>query len=99
MKKRTFKVGDKVRVREWGDMVEEYGLNSYGHINTPGVVFSKYVDKDLCGKEIVIREVDSDNTVAAEGYPYWLSTGALEPIEEEIKEEDWIVTGKQHQEY
>ena len=90
MKKHTFKVGDKVRVREWEDMVEEYGLDNYGRINTPGVVFSKYVDGHLCGDEVVIREVIGVKAVKVKGHPYWLSTAALEPIEEEIKEGDWV---------
>lgn len=90
MKKHTFKVGDKVRVREWEDMVREYGLNSYGHINTPGLVFSKCADKDLCGKEVVINKFVCDNSVAVEGHIFWLPTAALEPIEEEIKEGDWV---------
>lgn len=28
-----FEVGDRVRVRQWGDMVDEYGTNSLGSIS------------------------------------------------------------------
>lgn len=90
MKKHTFKVGDKVRVREWEDMVNEYGFTGSGQINTPGAVLSKYADKDLCGKEVVINKFVCDNSVAVEGHIFWLPTAALEPIEEEIKEGDWV---------
>lgn len=29
-----FKIGDKVRVRSWEDLRDEFGLNPKGHINT-----------------------------------------------------------------
>lgn len=93
MKKHTFKVGDKVRVREWEDMVEEYRekYDDDGYIPMPGNYFGKAEDGHLCGKEVVVKEVDSDDTVKVEGHVYWLPTAALEPIEEEIKEGDWVL--------
>lgn len=30
-----FKVGEMVMVRRWEAMEEEFGLNDYGHIDTP----------------------------------------------------------------
>lgn len=46
--KHEFKVGDKVRIRQWDDMVEEFGLNSFNQIYTvPNFTQSM---KPLCGQ-------------------------------------------------
>lgn len=44
-----YKVGDKVRVRQWGDMVEEFGTDEAGRINTKtGCRFTEEMKK-FCG--------------------------------------------------
>ena len=53
--KHKFKVGDKVKIRQWDDMVMEFGLGSFGHINckygfTNGM-------KPLCGEIATISEI------------------------------------------
>lgn len=46
--KHEFKVGDKVRIRQWDDMAEEFGLNSFNQIYTvPNFTQSM---KHLCGQ-------------------------------------------------
>ncbi len=53
-----FKVGDKVRVRQWDDMAEEYGIvkrMSYDVVNTP-LGFIEFL-KPICGKTGTIAEV------------------------------------------
>lgn len=53
---RNFKVGDRVVVRDWDDMVNEYGLSKYGYIDKD----SKFVDnmKPLCGRTATVTCVE-----------------------------------------
>lgn len=90
-----FGIGDKVRVRSWGSMKEEFGLDGDGDIPTSKYYFSSSM-KNYCGKVLTVREVDDgyfmkncDNfifeddmleLVKAEG------KGLLEPLDsEEVK--------------
>lgn len=43
-----YKVGDKVRVRQWDDMVEEFDINEFGDINTKTGCFTRQMKK-FCG--------------------------------------------------
>ena len=50
-----FKVGDKVRVRSWDNMEQEYGINGWGNIDvkcgfTPEM-------KHFCGKVVTIKSI------------------------------------------
>ena len=54
--KPLFKVGDKVIVREWGDMEKEFGLNSDGHIKVK-FIFRKEM-AELCGETAIIMTCD-----------------------------------------
>lgn len=51
-----FKVGDKVRVRQWADMVKEHGIRG-SYITGPINVFSVGM-RDYCGEVLTISEVD-----------------------------------------
>ena len=51
-----FKVGDRVRVRQWDDMAKEFGVNKSGQINTPGIEFYEE-KKKFCGKILEIKGV------------------------------------------
>lgn len=71
----------KVRIKEWGEMVEEYGIDKCGDIKCYGVFVSgmwRY-----CGK---IIEVDRDKVSAIKGvfvYDDWtFSEDMYEVIEE-----------------
>ena len=82
--KHEFKVGDKVRIRQWDDMVEEFGGN-YGIINVGTEVFS-YAMKYLCGKIAIIKATGANNHVRLEfkgnvdNTDYWVyTTDMLEP--------------------
>lgn len=47
-----FEVGDRVRVRQWGDMVDEYGTNSLGSISISQSFHSPHFTPEmipLCG--------------------------------------------------
>lgn len=49
-----YKVGDKVRVRQWGDMLEEFGKHIYG-IDTPKRLFAEDM-RVYCGKIVTIKK-------------------------------------------
>ena len=51
-----YKVGDKVRVRQWDDMVEKYGMIEYC-VNTPNYSFVPEMRKH-CGKVVIIGKVN-----------------------------------------
>lgn len=61
-----YKVGDKVRVRQWEDMVKEFGVDEFGDINTTGTYFLTKM-KEFCGGVYEIRSVL--------GKSYWLKDG------------------------
>ena len=52
--KMKFKSGDKVRVREWDDMLEEFGRTVGGSINLPVVMLNPSMRR-LCGKVVTIK--------------------------------------------
>ena len=55
------KVGNRVKIRDWDDMKEEFGVDSSGYINSP-VSFSPKM-KEYCGKIAEITYIDThDNT-------------------------------------
>lgn len=58
---RTFKCGDRVVVREWDDMVSEFGINSYGSIKCR----RSFVDgmRKFCGQTAVIRGMGEKLTI------------------------------------
>lgn len=87
MAKYKFKVGDRVRIRQWDDMEKEFGLNSCGSINCKyGFTVSM---KKLCGQEATIGEIiDNRVYLTAVDEPgldsYWsFSTDMIEPVETE----------------
>ena len=62
-----YKVGDKVRVRQWDDMVKEFGVDKFGDISTKTGYFTKQM-KEFCGG---VYEIDS-----ALKKGYWLKDRA-----------------------
>lgn len=56
-----YMVGDKVVVRDWDDMVAEYGKDPDGYIQTPRFSFIPPM-KEYCGKTFTILEVRYSNT-------------------------------------
>lgn len=51
-----YKVGDKVRVRAWEDMENEFGLDNDGDINCPPRYFTTEMS-ELCGKTMRVSDV------------------------------------------
>lgn len=56
-----YQIGDKVKVRKWGDMALEYGVDDNGDIKMP-IYFIKEMEQ-FCGKIVTIKErcVDLDD--------------------------------------
>jgi len=83
--KHEFKVGDKVRIRQWDDMLEEFELNKCGNINVVTDVFSSSM-KYLCGKIATIDALLDNHLVCLDFHDkvlnddYWnYTTEMLEP--------------------
>lgn len=54
---REFKVGQVVKIRQWNDMVQEFGFSKYEWIDTPGYTFIKSM-RHLCGRIATITSID-----------------------------------------
>lgn len=93
MKDEDIHIGDVLRIRQWDDMVDEFGLNSYGYIECRGVFVAHM--KYLCGKQFTVSSVEygdyhSDERVElnSQGRMMWrITADMLEPIEEDFLED------------
>ena len=98
MKDNEIKVGDVLRVREWDDMLEEFGEN-LGDIDTPNAAFVVNM-RPLCGSVFTISKIytefDDDEFYyrSEEGvedrmgsHHWYITAGMLEPFcsDEEIE--------------
>lgn len=77
-----FKVGDKVVVREWDDMVREFIIDLYGDINiNKNIVFADFM-KDTCGQVLTIVSADIyRNTYKVLENSHYYSDEMLMPFE------------------
>ena len=84
-----YKVGDKVRVRTWDSMAEQFGLDGTG-IKVPGNYFVLKM-KCYCGKVVTIARVNSygeyhikeDNREGTHSF-WWFNDNMLEDVENTI---------------
>ena len=77
-----YKVGDKVRVRQWDDMAREFRVNKYGNIDVGNILFSKAM-KRYCGKVLTIDYIFNNRYYVEEAPMYiWWSDDMFEPIDE-----------------
>ena len=94
-----FKVGDRVRIRDWDDMEREYGLTVFGSIDGPNDVFSKNM-KRLCGKLCVISSIEGQEVFLQDfdGEPidsfYYFYTWMLESEENESLKKTTVTIDK-----
>ena len=51
-----FKINDKVRIKSYDDMVQQYGVDEYGNIPFYTMVFTPYM-KHLCGQSATIVDM------------------------------------------
>lgn len=94
-----FKVGDRVRIRDWDDMERQYGLNMNGSIRGPINVFSEGM-KEYCGKCVVISDI-VDNRVLLRDFngkelsiTYRFYNWMLEPAEENTLKQTSVIIDK-----
>lgn len=84
-----FKLGDRVRIRDWDDMEREYGTDSDGDIKVPDMSFSRCM-RHLCGRYATIRSINrQDNIIDLENWSddsgdtlWFFTTEMVEPAEE-----------------
>lgn len=59
MRKCEFNIGDVVVIKDYEEMIDEFGVCDFDYCcaNTPVFVFPQY-DKNPCGKMIVIKSLD-----------------------------------------
>ena len=86
---REYKVGDELRIREWDDMANEFGLNGSGNIKILPA-FTKSMEY-LCGEKFTVSRIvgscyfsfEEIEYTRNDGNNYWAITEKmLEPREE-----------------
>lgn len=82
-----YNVGDVLQIRQWDDMVEEFGLDINGNIETPSSFTTGM--KYLCGKKFTVAHVlpfDDGAYIAEEDiFQAWsIDEGMLEPYLQEL---------------
>lgn len=92
-----YKVGDKVRVKDWDDLVDEFGMDLDGVINKPSDKYT-FVEpmKEFCGQIVTISDVQDNGYNIEEdgGWQGWSdymfvdeeSTNEVHPFEVITKE-------------
>lgn len=95
MRDENIHIGDVLRIRQWDDMADEFGVDSYGDIPCSSV-FTKHM-KSLCGKQFTVFSVNkelgiycSDERVEWDGryHVMWkITADMLEPLEEDFLED------------
>ena len=82
MRKRQFDIGDCVRIRQWDDMAEQYGV--CGDEIECEFSFTEDMQKDgLCGKEFVITDISSGGYIYGHNTHWSISEDMLELVEED----------------
>lgn len=84
-----FKVGDRVRIRDWDDMEREYGTDCYGDITIPDIIFSRHM-RHLCGRYATISSINRQNNIIglenwsdnSDDTSWFFTKSMLEPAEE-----------------
>lgn len=76
-----FKVGDKVRVRQWADMEKEFGLDYNGDINKRPY-FTKAM-KEYCGQILTIDGFTSNGYYTVEECGWKFCDEMFEPVSKE----------------
>ena len=83
-----FKVGDRVRIRDWDDMEREYGLTELGSINGPKDVFCESMRRE-CGKLCVISSIN--------GQEVFLQDFNGEPIDSLYSFYTWMLESEENE--
>lgn len=76
------RVGETVRFREWEDMLEEFGTDSFGDIDCQ-FMFTKEM-RPLCGTEFVIECIKDDDLILGHDTSFSVSSDMLEYVSIEV---------------
>lgn len=94
-------VGDILRIRDWDDMVAEFGVNSYGCVDSfPGFTPSmKYlcgetftvanISPTSCGGVVRLRSVEKLEAIRQSNIEWFISSVMVEPIEYDTPDESY----------
>lgn len=83
-----FVVGQRVRVRQWDDMLEQYGGSHGGGINCQNVFVEGM--KEYCGQELTIKHITNSGCVDfEEPVLFNWSLDMIEDIEEDVPEPEF----------
>jgi hypothetical protein len=76
-----FEIGEKVKVKSYEKLKEEYGLNICGNISVGGEEFIDEMEK-YCNQEVTIKENWADNYgIEEDNDTFWWSQGMFIPIQ------------------
>lgn len=62
-----YKVGDRVRIKTWEKMAQEFGVNEDGDIRMTGLYYFTRLMKKYCGNIYTIKNVNFDHSYKLEG--------------------------------
>ena len=76
IKKDRYEIGDRVLIKQWNDMVAEYGVYKSGNIKTelsftPGM-------REYCGNIMTVSLVDEDGAYKLKDAGFWFSNDMIE---------------------
>lgn len=62
-------IGDKVKIRSWEDMEDQYGLDGNGDINANGFLMVRSM-KEYCGETIPVCDIETNAAIYFEGWAF-----------------------------
>lgn len=90
---KKYKPGDRVVIREWDNMEEQFGLKPSGSINCQFTFTTEMAQ--YCGREFTIKEADSEGRVWFLNQPHFsfsndmvIPAGSIDPMEVAIPDVD-----------
>ena len=82
-----YKIGDKVRIKTWEEMVQEFGLNKSNDINNLSWCYLSIMDKQLeglnCDRILTIEQIIFDNKYTMEKIGYTWTNDMIKELEKE----------------
>lgn len=91
MKLKDINKGDILCIRQWDDMVDEFGLSKYG-LEVAGYLFLPEM-MHLCGELFTVDKIYEDRITSVERIerPWYITYGMLEPYVEleDVRDDDF----------
>ena len=84
MKFEDIHVGDVVRIRDWDDMVEEFGYDPVNEVINCRPVFSSRMNC-LCGRVMTVTELHGSRNIITDDYAaadWFIGSDMLVPVKE-----------------